>query len=135
MAALRYTVLLYLLLAVPTLVWANPIVRLILGSEYDGSAVVLRALAPTVVLAGVGPVLAGAANFLGEARRRVPIAALALGVNVAIDLALVPSMGVTAGALGTGVAFALYVGGHVRICRRALTSPSRRCCRPCCGRS
>jgi hypothetical protein len=30
-------------------------------------------------------------------------------------------MGVTAGALGTGVAAALYVGGHVLICQRALS--------------
>jgi O-antigen/teichoic acid export membrane protein len=120
LGALRWTVLLYALLAIPTLVWAQPIVDLFLGPSFSESADVLRALAPTVFLAGVAPVLGGAANFLGEARRRVPIAALALGVNIAIDLALVPSMGITAGALGTGVAFAIFVGGHVRICQRAL---------------
>lgn len=119
-AALRYTVLLYLFLVAPTLVWAEPIVRLVLGSEYAESADVLRVLAPTVFLSGVGPVLAGAANFLGEARRRVPLAAAALALNVALDLILVPRIGVVAGAIGTGVAFAVYTGGHVVICRRAL---------------
>jgi O-antigen/teichoic acid export membrane protein len=123
MRALRYTVLLYLLLVAPTVVWAGPIVSLLLGPDYAESADVLRALAPTVLLSGIGPVLAGAANFLGQARRRVPIAAAALIVNVVIDLVLVPEIGIVAGAIGTGVAFTLYTGGHIAICQRALKTP------------
>ncbi|MEK6251734.1 MAG: oligosaccharide flippase family protein [Actinomycetota bacterium] len=118
--ALRYTILLYLLLAAPALVWAEPITQLVLGDAYSSSAEVLRALAPTVVLAGVSPVLATGANFLGEARRRVPLSIGALLINVVIDLILVPRIGIIAGAIGTGVAFALYVAGHVQICQRAL---------------
>lgn len=120
MEALRYTILLYLLLAAPALVWAEPIVRLVLGDAYSGSAEVLRALAPTVVMAGVSPVLAIGANFLGEARRRVPLSIGALLINVVIDLILVPRIGIVAGAIGTGVAFVLYTAGHVQICQRAM---------------
>ncbi|HEY8639357.1 MAG TPA: oligosaccharide flippase family protein [Solirubrobacterales bacterium] len=120
MGALRYMILLYLLLAAPLLVWATPIVGLFLGAGYSGSAAVVRAMAPTVVVAGLAPVLAGAANFLGEARRRVPLAIGALLVNVIIDLILVPRIGIVAGAIGTGAAFALYTGGHVRICQRGM---------------
>jgi O-antigen/teichoic acid export membrane protein len=118
--ALRYTILFYLLLAAPVLVWATPIVQLVVGGAYEDSSSVLRALAPTVVLAGIGPVLASGANYLGEARKRVPIAIGALLLNVAIDIVLVPRIGIVAGAIGTGAAFALYIGGHVRICQRAL---------------
>jgi O-antigen/teichoic acid export membrane protein len=120
MAALRYTILLYLLIAAPLLVWADPIVSVALGSDYGESAGVLRALSPTLLFAGLAPVLAVAANFLGEARRRVPLAIAALLVNIVIDLLLVSRIGIVAGAIGTGVAFAIYTGGHVLICQRAL---------------
>ncbi len=120
MAALRYTILIYLLFAAPLLVWATPIVHLLLGSDFSASAAVLRGLSPTLVLAGMAPVLAGAANYLGEARRRVPLAIAALGVNIVIDVLLVDPIGIVAGALGTGAAFVIYTGGHLRICQRAL---------------
>jgi O-antigen/teichoic acid export membrane protein len=120
MNALRYMILVYLLLAAPVLVWATPIVGLMLGDGYSGSAAVLRAMAPALILTGLAPVLAGAANFLGEARRRVPLAIGALLVNIVIDLILVPRIGIVAGAIGTSAAYVLYTGGHVWICERAL---------------
>lgn len=119
-AALRYALLFYLLMGAAVLVWAEPIVNLLLGPGYAGAGDVLRVSAPTVVLSGLSPILAGAANYLGEARRRVPLALAALGLNVAIDLVLVPRIGIVAGAIGTAVAFVLYTGGHVRICQQAL---------------
>jgi O-antigen/teichoic acid export membrane protein len=120
MNALRYMILIYLLFAAPVLVWATPVVSLMLGDGYSDSAAVLRAMAPALVLTGLAPVLAAAANFLGEARRRVPIAVGALLVNIVIDLILVPQIGIVAGAIGTSVAYVLYTGGHVRICQEAL---------------
>jgi O-antigen/teichoic acid export membrane protein len=120
LGALRYTILLYLLLAAPLFVWAEPIVDLTLGEGYSEAADVLRVMAPFLAVKGMGPMLAGAANYLGEARRRVPVAAGALLVNVAIDIVLVPRIGIVAGAIGTGVAFTIYVVGHMRICQPAL---------------
>ncbi len=80
----------------------------------------VAALAPSVVLFGIGEVLAVGANFLGAARSRVPLAIGALLINVVIDIILVPKMGVTAGAVGTGVALVVYVAGHVRIFQREM---------------
>jgi O-antigen/teichoic acid export membrane protein len=73
-----------------------------------------------VVLFGVGEVLAVGVNYIGEARRRVPLAVAALIINTAIDIVLVPEIGIVAGAIGTGVAFTVYVGGHLRICEQSL---------------
>jgi O-antigen/teichoic acid export membrane protein len=81
---------------------------------------VLRAMTPFIVLQGIGPLLAVSVNYLGEARRRVPIALAALAVNVAIDVALLREIGVVAGAIGTSVAWLIYVGGHAVICHRLL---------------
>jgi O-antigen/teichoic acid export membrane protein len=81
---------------------------------------VLRAIVPYALLVGISPVLSHAVNYLGEGRRRVPIAIAALLVNLAIDLALLSEIGIVAGAIGTDVAYILYVGAHFWICRRLL---------------
>jgi O-antigen/teichoic acid export membrane protein len=104
----------------PLIVWAEPLTDLFFGSDYSETADVLRWLAPFAFLTAISPVLASAVNYLGEARRRIPLAIGALLVNVAIDLVLLPEIGIVAGAIGTSVAYAVYVGGHIWICRRLL---------------
>jgi O-antigen/teichoic acid export membrane protein len=115
--ALRYMVLIQGVVLAPLIVWAEPLTRIVLGADYLGSVDTLRALAPFALLTTVSPVLAGAANYLGAAARRVPIAIAAVVVNAAIDLALLPRIGIVAGAIGTDVAYTLYVGAHLRLCR------------------
>ena len=66
-----------------------------------------------------------AANYLGEARRRVPIAIAALVVDVVLALILVPTMGIVGAAIATSVAYAVYVPGHLWICYRLLALPIR----------
>jgi O-antigen/teichoic acid export membrane protein len=99
----------------PLLVWAEPIVNLLWGSEYDEAADVLRALAPYAFLVGVSPMLALSVNYLGEAKRRIPFAIGAVLLNVAIDLALLSQIGVVAAAIGTNVAYTFYVAAHLWI--------------------
>jgi stage V sporulation protein B len=121
--ALRLTMIFQAALIAPLLVWAQPIMDLLLGEEYQGSIGVLRALAPFVFLTGLGALLSYAANYLGEARRRVPLAVGALLVNVVIDVTLIPVIGIEAGALGTDVAYGAYVVGHLWICTRLIDIP------------
>jgi O-antigen/teichoic acid export membrane protein len=121
--ALRLTLIFQAALIAPVLVWAEPIMDLLLGPDYSGSIGVLRALAPFVFLTGLGALLSYAANYLGEARRRVPLAIGALAINVIIDITLIPEIGIEAGALGTDVAYTLYVLGHLWICSRLIDIP------------
>ena len=115
--ALHYMVLIQGVVLAPMIVWAEPLTRIVLGTEYLGSVDTLRALAPFALLTAVSPLLAGAANYLGAAARRVPIAIGAVVVNAAIDLALLERMGIIAAAIGTDVAYMLYVAAHLRLCR------------------
>jgi len=117
---LRALIVVQALMLAPLLVWADPIVNVLLGADYDESVGVLRAMTPFIFLQGIAPLVSLSINYLGEARRRLPYAIGALGVNVAIDLALLKELGVVAAAIGTSVAFVLYVGGHVHLCRRLL---------------
>ncbi len=108
-AGIRWLVIGHALLIAPMIVWATPIVTLLLGDDYSESANVLRFLAPYVFLFGISPLITTTVNFVGEARRRIPIVFAALGVNVVIDIILIPRIGVVAGAIGTTAAYCLYV--------------------------
>jgi O-antigen/teichoic acid export membrane protein len=118
--AIRYLVLLQAFITAVAVVWAEPIIRLLLGSEFGKSADVLRALGPFIFLTGFGALLPLAVNYLGEARRRMPIAIGAVLINIGIDLVLIPKIGITAGAIGTDAAYLLYVPAHYWLCRRIL---------------
>jgi len=119
-AATRYLTLLQGALLAPLLVWTTPIVDLALGSGYEGSVSVLRALTPFVFLAGLGTFITLAVNYIGEARRRIVLSIVTVALNAAIDLVLLPRIGVVGGAIGTDVAFALYVAGHFWICKQVM---------------
>lgn len=100
--------------------WASLVVKVTLGAEFRESASVLRGLAPYIYMSGFGALVSVSANYLGQAPRRVPIAIATLLVNLVFDLIFVPRIGVMAGAIGTDVAFALYMPAQLLVCRAAL---------------
>ena len=112
---IRYLLLLQPLLAAPLLVWADPIVEIVLGDSYGESVDVLRALTPYALLIALAPLLSVGVNYLGEARKRIPLAIGAVALNAAIDVAFLGSVGIVAAAVGTDLAMFLYVGGHLWI--------------------
>jgi O-antigen/teichoic acid export membrane protein len=115
---LAVVILLQGVFVAPLLVWAEPIQSLVLGPGYEDSADVLRALAPFAFLVGVSPMVSLSVNYLGQARRRIPIAVGAVVINVAIDLALLSQIGIVAAAIGTDVAYSFYVVAHLWLLRR-----------------
>jgi hypothetical protein len=78
-----------------------------------------------VFLAGIGTFVTLAVNYIGEARRRVPLAIVTVLINIVIDLILLPTIGVVGGAVGTDVAFGIYALGHIWLCQRVLDAPLR----------
>lgn len=116
--ALRWLVLGQMLFVVPLVVWPEAIVGLLFGPGYEEAAGVLRALAPFVFLSGVAQPATLAVNYLGEARRRVPIALAMLTVNVVVDLLLLRQIGVVAAGIGTSAAYLVWVPAHLEILRR-----------------
>jgi O-antigen/teichoic acid export membrane protein len=100
------------------LVWAEPITDVALGSGYEDSVGVLRALAPFMFLLGTGTFITLAVNYVGEASRRIWVSIATLALCAAIDIALLPTIGVVGAAIAMDVAFTGYVLGHFWICRR-----------------
>jgi O-antigen/teichoic acid export membrane protein len=120
LTGLRWLVILQAAIVVPVVVWAEPIVRLLLGPDYGPSAGVVRALAPYIFLQGIGPLVSVTVNYLGGARRRIPVALGAVAINVVVDLALIPTIGIEGAAIGTDLAYLLYVPAHLAICASML---------------
>lgn len=118
--ATRYLVILQAGVVALLIVWADPIVNLALGSEFSESADVLRALAPLIFLSGINPMLVSPLNYAGEGRRRIPITIAALLVNAAIDVVLIPRIGILGAAVGSDVAYALYAGSNLWVSHRVL---------------
>jgi O-antigen/teichoic acid export membrane protein len=116
--SLPWVIMLQGLFLAPAVVWADPITKLILGGGFGEAADTLRVLAPFAFLGGISPIAAGSVNYLGEARRRIPIAIGAVLINAAIDVALLGKIGVVAAAIGTDVAYGVYVIAHFSILRR-----------------
>jgi len=123
--ALRYLVMFQAVLIAPLIVWAQPIVSLLLGPDYAGSAAVLRGLTPYVFLLALGPLITTSVNYLGRAGRRIPIVLGALAINVAIDVALLRDWGIVAAAIGTSVAYLIYVPAHLYLCTQSVKIPLR----------
>ncbi len=123
--ALRYLIVVQAAFLPFVVVWAGPLVHLLLGSDYAGSANVLRTLAPYVFLTGVAPLLSLAVNYLGDARRRVPIAIATVVLSLVLDLILIPRYGIVGAAVGADFGFLLYTPAHLWICRSLIGLPLR----------
>ncbi len=122
---IRYLMILQAALVVPIVVWAGPIADVILGSGFEESADVLRAMAPFVYLFGLAPLVSVGVNYLGEARRRIPVAIAALVVNFVVSFVLLKEIGVVGSAIGADASYLIYVPAHFWICKQLLGLPLR----------
>jgi len=120
MDAMRWIIALQGIFLAPIIVWGTPIMTTLLGPEYRESGDVLQALAPFVLLSGPALLVSGSVNYLGAARRRVPFAVAALGVNAGFDAIFLPKWGIVAAAIGNDLAYLIWVPAHLVILRQLL---------------
>jgi O-antigen/teichoic acid export membrane protein len=125
MDAMRWITALQGIFLAPIIVWGTPIMTTLLGDKYAESGDVLQALAPFVLLSGPALLVSGSVNYLGAARRRVPFAVAALGVNAIFDAIFLPKWGIVAGAIGNDLAYLIWVPAHLVILRDLLDVPLR----------
>ena len=80
--AIRYLIIVQGLVIAPMVVWATPIVHLLLGPGYHDSPAIMRVLAVTAWVSAPAALISVGVTYLGEARRRVAImlATLVLGL-------------------------------------------------------
>src|SRR3954451_3668237 len=125
MNGLRWMILIQTVLVAPTVVWARPIADILLGSGYERSADILALLAPFTFLQGFAPLVSLSVNYLGEARRRVPIAVITLLLSVGLDVWLIQHIGLLGAAISTDISYGFYTLAHFWLCKRLLDMPLR----------
>jgi O-antigen/teichoic acid export membrane protein len=123
--ALGYVVLFQAWLTAVLLVWAGPLVDLLLGAQFAESASVLRALTPVIFLSGIGPLIWSPLNYAGEGRRRIPVAIASPLIAAGLDVLLIPKIGVLGAAVGSDIASAFNIGGNLWLARRFIGIPLR----------
>src|SRR4051812_27531694 len=125
MNGLRWIILIQTVLVAPTVVWARPIADILLGPGYGRSADILALLAPFTFLQGFAPLVSLSVNYLGEARRRVPIALITLVLSVGLDYLLISQIGLLGGAISTDISYGFYTLAHFWLCKKLLDMPLR----------
>ena len=81
----------------------------------------LAALAPYIFFSGVAPILGISVNYVGEARRRVPIVLATVVLSVGGSALLIPRHGLIGAAVATDIAYGFYTLAHLWLCRRLLS--------------
>lgn len=107
------------------LVLCAPLVPLIVGEEYRPSVPLLMLLAPLVLVKVVQSVTGDVLTGAGRQHTRTRCVAIAAVTNVAINLVLIPLLGITGALIATGVAEVLQATLLLLAVRRGLRGPSR----------
>jgi O-antigen/teichoic acid export membrane protein len=119
-AGLRRLIAFQCVAIAPAVVWATPVVELVLGNQYLESADVLIALAPYIFLTGLGPLISNGVSYLGEARKRMPISVATLVITLVTLVTLIPAFGLVGAAVSIDVSYGFYCAGHLWLCNRLL---------------
>jgi len=94
---------------------AEPVIALLFGPEYSGAVGVVQVLGPYVVLNAVVQISDNGLDYLGRARERAVARLLTAGLNVVLNIVLIPAIGVVGAAVATVVTRALYTAANVVI--------------------
>jgi O-antigen/teichoic acid export membrane protein len=104
-----------LVMAIVTAVFAGPLLGLLYGAEFVGSASSLRVLLIGVVALGLSRVLANHIAASGFPSRNIFGSVVALAVSLTLDLLLIPRWGVMGAAVSSSVAYAAALAHRLRI--------------------
>jgi len=124
--AARYLIIVQGLMIAPTVIWAAPIVGLLLGPGYRGSAEIMRVLSVAYFVGAPAALFSVAVTYLGEARRRVAIMLGTLTLGLIATYVLLRAVGLVGAAIADDIVSVVYVSAHVWICSRMITLDLRR---------
>lgn len=99
---------------------ANPMVSVVFGTAYSGAVGVVQVLGLYVVLSAVVQISDNGLDYLGRARERAIARLVTAVLNVLMNIALIPAIGVVGAAIATVSTRALYTVANVAIIMQEL---------------
>ncbi len=123
---LRFLIVTQGLVIAPMIVWAQPIVSLLLGPGYESADQVMRALSLYCFIGAPAALLTVSVTYLGEARRRVIIMIGTLLFGVLATYVLLRTIGLVGAAIGDDLVEIVYVAANLWLCSQLITLDLRR---------
>ena len=111
--ALTSVLAFYVPAAVGLVIVAEPTLTLVFGPEYAGGVIVLQVLTLYLVAQTVSYITGGGLDYLGRAKQRAYAKFGAAVINVILNIALIPTIGIVGAAVSTVSSYALYVALNV----------------------
>jgi O-antigen/teichoic acid export membrane protein len=118
--ALRYLLIVQGLVVAPLIVWAKPLVDLLLGAEYEASVPVMQVLSVAAFVAAPASLLSVSVNYLGAAQRRVKIIAVTLALGIVATYLMIDVAGLVGAAIADDIVIVVYVGATLLLCARLI---------------
>lgn len=107
--AFEHTVLFYVPAAAGLALVAEPMIEHVFGSDYAGAVPVIQVFAIYIVLDAIDNITNDGLDFLGRARHRAIIKSTSGVLNVLLNLALIPTIGVVGAAISTVICYGIMV--------------------------
>lgn len=113
--ALVHSLLLYVPIAAGIVLVAEPTIELLFGNDYLGAVPVLQILGLYAILQAVTKITSNGLDYLGRAKERAIVKGTTAGLNVVLNVVLIPAIGVVGAAIATVVTYSLYTLANVFI--------------------
>ncbi len=117
---LRYLVVVQGLVLAPMIVWAKPLVDLLLGPGYEQSTQVMQVLSVTAFVSAPAALLSVSVNYLGAAQRRVKVIFLTLVLGIVSTYVLIRTAGLVGAAIADDVVGVVYVVANLWLCAQLI---------------
>jgi stage V sporulation protein B len=119
--AIRYLLIAQGLVLAPIVVWAKPIVQLLLGPGYPDSAEIMQVLSVMAFVSAPAAVISVSVTYLGAARRRVGIVLLTLVLGLLCTYGLLRTVGLVGAAIADDIVATAYVLANLWICTQLVS--------------
>ena len=116
--ALAHIVHLYIPAAVGLILVAAPMVEIVFGPDYAGAVPVIQVLAFYLLLRAVTKLTSDGLDYLGQAKSRAYAKSGTAVANVALNIVLIPWIGVVGAAIATVMTYGIYAVANVYIISR-----------------
>ncbi|TYL39306.1 flippase [Natronococcus pandeyae] len=118
--ALHGMILLYAPAAIGLFLVADPMIPLVFGQEYHGAIPVVQVFTLYILIQAVSYVTGTGLDYLGKAKSRAILKGTIAVGNVALNLLLIPTIGIVGAAAATVITYAVYVTGNIYLMHREL---------------
>jgi stage V sporulation protein B len=115
---LRFLIVAQGLTVAPLVVWATPIVTLLLGERYRSAANILQVLVVFSFASAPAALLSLSVTYLGAAQRRVAVVLATLALGVVTTYVLLLTIGLIGAAIADDVVAIVYVAANLHLCTR-----------------